>query len=83
MQPLNPYRVLFFAAFLTAALIGALPNLKMIGCFGVAPSGGQAISTATSAEHGGNMDYRGFVSGVTVYFPVLTPGALLFVVPDQ
>ena len=50
----------------------------MLGCFGVAPAGGQAISTATSAEHGGNMDYNGFVSGVTVYFPVVVPGALFF-----
>ena len=33
---------------------------------------------ATSAEHGGNMDYNGFVSGVTVYFPVAVPGALFF-----
>jgi acetamidase/formamidase len=57
----------------------ALPLAPMLGCFGVAPANGQAISTATSAEHGGNMDYRGFVSGVTVYFPVSTPGALLFV----
>ena len=32
----------------------------MIGCFGVAPDLGQAISTATSGRHGGNMDYRGF-----------------------
>ncbi len=29
--------------------------------------------------HGGNMDYRGFMSGVTVYFPWPSPGALLFV----
>ncbi|GAC1638228.1 MAG: acetamidase/formamidase family protein [Chloroflexota bacterium] len=56
-----------------------LPLAPMLGCFGVAPSGGQAISTATSAEHGGNMDYRGFVAGVTVYFPVFVPGALLHV----
>jgi amidase len=56
-----------------------IPLAPMLGCFGVAPSGGQAISTATSAEHGGNMDYRGFVSGVTVYFPVFVPGALLHV----
>ncbi len=48
----------------------------MIGCFGVAPADGQAISTATSAEHGGNMDYNGFVEGVTVYFPVFQSGAL-------
>src|SRR5690606_23894375 len=40
-----------------------LPLEPMLGCFGVAPRGGQAISTATSAEHGGNMDYRGFAAG--------------------
>jgi acetamidase/formamidase len=51
----------------------------MLGCFGVAPSGGQAISTATSGPHGGNMDYRGFCEGATVYFPVSAPGALVFV----
>jgi acetamidase/formamidase len=50
----------------------------MLGCFGVAPKGRQAISTATSAEHGGNMDYRGFRAGTTVYFPVFEPGALFF-----
>lgn len=50
----------------------------MLGCFGVAPEGGQAISTATSGPHGGNMDYRGFCEGVTVYFPVFVPGALFF-----
>jgi amidase len=54
-----------------------IPLSPMLGCFGVAPPGGQAISTATSAEHGGNMDYPGFVAGVTVYFPVFVPGALL------
>ena len=53
-----------------------LPMAPMLGCFGVAPADGQAISTATSAEHGGNMDYRGFMAGVTVYFPVLVDGAL-------
>jgi acetamidase/formamidase len=56
-----------------------IPLAPMLGCFGVAPPGGQAISTATSADHGGNMDYRGFVAGVTVYFPVFVPGALLHV----
>jgi acetamidase/formamidase len=56
-----------------------LPLEPMLGCFGVAPPRTQAISTATSGQHGGNMDYRGFVSGTTVYFPVFEPGALLFV----
>lgn len=50
----------------------------MLGCFGVAPPRGQSISAGTSSTHGGNMDYKGFVSGVTVYFPVFVPGALLF-----
>jgi amidase len=61
--------------------LGALtiPLAPMLGCFGVAPPGGQAISTATSGEHGGNMDYRGFRQGVTAYFPVFVPGALLHV----
>jgi len=56
-----------------------IPLAPMLGCFGVAPSKGQAISTATSGEHGGNMDYRGFVAGVKVYFPIFVAGALLHV----
>lgn len=50
----------------------------MIGCFGVAPAGGQALSTATSGPNGGNMDYRGFGPGTTAMFPVAVPGALFF-----
>jgi amidase len=50
----------------------------MIGCFGVAPDMGQAISTATSGRYGGNMDYRGFCAGVEVLFPVSVKGALFF-----
>jgi amidase len=49
----------------------------MLGCLGVAPEDGQAISSATSGPHGGNMDYRGVMAGATFYFPVFTPGALL------
>lgn len=48
----------------------------MLGCFGVAPRRGQAISTSTSGEHGGNMDYRGFAVGAIAYFPVFVEGAL-------
>lgn len=55
-----------------------LPLSPMIGCFGVAPRLGQAISTATSGEYGGNMDYRVFGPGATVWFPVSSPGALFF-----
>jgi len=56
-----------------------LPLAPMIGCFGVAPSQGQAISTATSGEYGGNMDYRLLGPGTTVWFPVAAPGALFHV----
>jgi amidase len=56
-----------------------LPMEPMIGCFGVAPAGDQAISTATSAYHGGNMDYRGHGQGVTVYFPVAVEGGLFHI----
>jgi amidase len=55
-----------------------LPFEPTIGCFGVAPTLGQAFSTATSAQNGGNMDYRGFGPGATVTFPVAVPGALFF-----
>lgn len=55
-----------------------LPFEPMIGCFGVAPGGGQAISTATSAENGGNMDYRGCKPGARILFAVSEPGALFF-----
>ena len=57
----------------------SLPLAPMVGCFGVAPSRGQAINTGTSGEYGGNMDYRGFVEGVTVYFPVAAEGALFHI----
>lgn len=56
-----------------------LPLAPMIGCLGVAPARGEAISTATSAQHGGNMDYRGCVEGVTMTFPVFQEGALFFI----
>lgn len=61
------------------ALAGfSVPLDPMIGCFGVCPAGGEAISTSTSGPHGGNMDWRGFRAGCTVWFPVAVPGALVF-----
>jgi amidase len=55
-----------------------LPLTPMMGCFGVAPDHGQIISSSTSGTYGGNMDYNGFTTGVTVYLPVFAPGGLLF-----
>jgi amidase len=59
--------------------LGEVAIDPMLGCFGVAPGRGQAISCATSGRHGGNMDYRGFRQGVTVFLPVFVEGALLHV----
>ena len=56
-----------------------VPLVPMIGCFGVAPDRGQAISTATSGPYGGNMDYNGWIAGVTAYFPVAAEGALFHI----
>jgi len=53
------------------------PLRPMLGCLGVAPEDGQAISSATSGPYGGNMDYRGTLAGTTFYFPVFVSGALL------
>jgi len=62
-----------------ASLSGmSFPLAPMIGCFGVAPKLGQAISTSTSGEHGGNMDYRRFGPGATAWLPIAVPGALFF-----
>ncbi len=55
-----------------------VPLTPMLGCFGVAPAMGQALSTATSGSYGGNMDYRLFGPGTTAYFPVAVPGALFY-----
>ncbi|MFT5369296.1 MAG: amidase [Candidatus Latescibacterota bacterium] len=56
-----------------------LPLNPHPGCFGVAPPRGQAISTATSSTHGGNMDYKRFNQGTIVYFPVFVEGALFHI----
>lgn len=55
-----------------------LPFAPMLGCIGVAPPEHQSISTVTCGPHGGNMDYRGIVEGITLHFPVFAQGALLF-----
>ncbi|MFC5447508.1 acetamidase/formamidase family protein [Paenibacillus aestuarii] len=55
-----------------------LPLRPFLGCFGVAPTNGQCISTATSGQYGGNMDYKGLVAGTTVYFPVSVEGGLFY-----
>jgi amidase len=48
----------------------------MVGCFGTAPPKGQYIAANTAGRYGGNMDYRGFRAGTTVYLPVFVDGGL-------
>ncbi len=50
----------------------------MLGCIGVAPPQEQSFRSGYLGPWGGNMDYREFGEGVTLYFGVNHPGALLF-----
>ncbi len=51
----------------------------MLGCVGVAPPGHDALRSGHLGSFGGNLDYSQIREGVTMYFPVYHPGALLFV----
>ena len=51
----------------------------MLGCVGVAPPGHDALRSGHLGSFGGNLDYNQIREGVTMYFPVYHPGALLFV----
>jgi len=55
-----------------------VPLAPSLGGVGVAPRGGEAISTQSLGAFGGNMDYNQLREGVTVYLPVFVPGALVF-----
>jgi acetamidase/formamidase len=55
-----------------------LPYEPFIGTIGVAPQI-EAISSLQPDYHGGNMDLPDVAPGAILYFPVHTPGALLYV----
>jgi amidase len=55
-----------------------IPLHPFFGCIGVAPAGGEARSSVVAEAVGGNMDSPEASVGNTVYFPVNTPGAMLF-----
>jgi amidase len=55
-----------------------IPLHPFFGCIGVAPAGGEARSSVVPEAFGGNMDSPEASAGNTVYFPVNTPGAMLF-----
>jgi amidase len=54
-----------------------LPLDPMHGTVGVAPAADEVIMSITPAAHGGNMDTPEMRAGVTAYFPVNVPGAML------
>ncbi len=56
-----------------------VPLAPMLGCVGVAPGGGMRYRSGFLGGFGGNMDYNQVREGVTIYFRVNVPGALLFV----
>jgi amidase len=55
-----------------------LEEQPMIGCIGIAPSGGP-IACGTPGRHGGNLDHKVIGRGARVYLPVNVPGALLWI----
>src|SRR5581483_9322861 len=55
-----------------------IPLRPFFGCIGVAPANGEARSSITPAEYGGNMDSPEASVGNTVYLPVNVDGALLY-----
>lgn len=57
-----------------------VPLRPMLGCVATAVGLAQAPPpTGDSGRWGGNMDFNEIVEGATVYLPVNTPGALLYV----
>ncbi|MAE66883.1 MAG: hypothetical protein CMJ18_21710 [Phycisphaeraceae bacterium] len=56
-----------------------VPLDPFVGCIGVCPRWGQAISSLYSGDFGGNLDVRLMRPGATVHLPVFREGGLLFV----
>ncbi len=54
-----------------------LPLAPMVGSIGVAPPLNMALYAGDLWIHGGNMDYRRFGEGTTIYIPVYRAGAYL------
>ncbi len=58
----------------------SVPLRPMLGCVATAPPPAAAApGTGDSGSFGGNMDFNEVAEGATIYLPVRTPGALLYV----
>jgi len=57
----------------------SVPLRPMLGCIATAPPPSNAApGTGDSGGYGGNMDFNEVIEGATVYLPVRTPGAMLY-----
>jgi len=56
-----------------------VPLRPFFGTIGTAPPGKECISSLVPGVYGANMDFNEVVEGVTLYFPVFEPGALLLI----
>jgi len=57
----------------------SVPLRPMLGCVATAPPpAAGAPGTGDSGGYGGNMDFNEVIEGATVYLPVRTPGAMLY-----
>ena len=57
----------------------SVPLRPMLGCVATAPPPAAAPpGTGDSGGYGGNMDFNEVAEGATIYLPVRTPGALLY-----
>lgn len=54
-----------------------VPLRPFFGTIGTAAPAKECWSSLTPGQHGANMDFNEVVAGVTMYFPVFEPGALL------
>jgi len=58
----------------------SVPLRPMLGCVATAPPPAAAPpGTGDSGGFGGNMDFNEVIEGATVYLPVRTPGAMLYI----
>ena len=56
-----------------------VPLRPFLGTIGTVTAGKECWSSLTPGPHGANMDFNEVVAGVTMYFPVYEPGALLMI----